>query len=261
MPTEVPIVSAPATLEDANYLRQRLTPSLDDSLYLHLSDLKLALDSALPHPAGRVLDYGCGGSPYRSLVNATCYHRADLPGIPGVDFPFGVDSKLSAADADYDCVLSTQVLEHVKNLDSYLHECRRVLRPTGRLVLTTHGTFNDHGCPYDFRRWTADGLCAELEHAGFQVARIAKLTTNPRALLYLNQQFHDRLLVRERTVAAWMLRLSRLVYTRLRRRRLNELADREYAHCRVVPTDVPGHELYIALLAIGTRPDEPPPRA
>jgi SAM-dependent methyltransferase len=237
-------------LDEAAYLRARLQPAPDDSLYLHLADLRQALDAALPPPGGRILDYGCGGSPYQALFRASCYHRADIPGIPNLDFIFGEDSRLAAQTGDYDCVLSTQVLEHVKEVGTYLRECRRVLRSTGRLILTTHGTFPDHGCPHDFWRWTADGLRAELEGAGFKVERLDKLTTGPRALLLLNQLFNDRLLVTRASPAAWMLRLSRLAYTQLSRRRLNELADCEYAACRIVPPDVAGHELYVALLAV-----------
>ncbi len=237
-------------LNQDDYLRARLQPAPADLDYLHLADLRQAIGIMLPPPGERVLDYGCGGSPYQTLLRASCYHRADIPGTPDIDFEFGEDSRLGAATADYDCVLSTQVLEHVKQVDAYLHECRRVLRPNGRLLLTTHGTFNDHGCPYDFWRWTADGLRLELERAGLKIEQLFKLTTGPRALLFLNQHFNDRLVVTRRSAAAMLLRLSRLVYTRLPRHRLNELADHEYAGCRVVPTDVPGHELYIALLAV-----------
>ena len=237
-------------LNEDDYLRARLNPAPNDLPYLHLVDLRQALDTVLPAPGSRVLDYGCGGSPYQSLFRASCYHRADIPGTPGIDFEFGEDSRLAAATADYDCVLSTQVLEHVKHVDAYLKECRRVLRPGGRLILTTHGTFNDHGCPYDFWRWTAEGLRVELERSGLKVEQVLKLTTGPRALLFLNQHFNDRLVVTRRSFASLMLRLSRLVYTRLPRKELNELADREYGNCRMVPADAPGHELYIALLAV-----------
>ena len=87
-----PAFAAPAALEESHYLRERLTPAPDDLFYLHLSDLKQALTRVLPKPGARVLDYGCGGSPYRSLFESACYHRADIPGIPNIDFVFGEDS-------------------------------------------------------------------------------------------------------------------------------------------------------------------------
>lgn len=248
--THHPKFVAPPSLEEEVYLRSRLVPKPEDPLYLHLADLIQALRTARPSSGGRMLDYGCGGSPYRSLFQASTYHRADIPGIPNIDFTFGEDSRLAAATGDYSAVLSTQVLEHVKHVRIYLQECRRVLRPDGRLILTTHGTFNDHGCPYDFWRWTADGLRSELEESGFRIDQLFKLTTGPRALLFLNQQFQHRLLTTRHSRASWWLRLSRLVYTRLRRSDLNALADHEYADCRVVPAESPGHELYVALLAV-----------
>jgi SAM-dependent methyltransferase len=240
----------PAAIHEREYLRQRLEPAVDDPLYLHLSDLRRGLETVLPSPGARILDYGCGGSPYRSLFRTEHYYRADIAGTADLDFVFGPDSRLSAPTAAYDCVLSTQVLEHVEHYQTYLNECRRVLQPKGLLILTTHGIFAEHGCPFDFWRWTADGLQVALQRGGFEVEQLLKLTTGPRALAFLNQQFHHRLVTKQTSVAAVMMRLSRLIYTRLRRGKLNTLCDAEYPHCRVVAGREPGHDLYIALLAV-----------
>lgn len=40
-------------------------------------------------------------------------------------------------DSSFDDVISFQVIEHVDDVDSYLKEIRRVLKPSGRLLLTT----------------------------------------------------------------------------------------------------------------------------
>jgi SAM-dependent methyltransferase len=250
-PTDHPPVVT--SIHETEYLRERLTPRPDDALYLHLSDLRLALQQALPQTASAVLDYGCGGSPYRSLFPHGRYYRADIAGTDGIDYAFGDDSRLTVADATFDCVLSTQVLEHVSNPNTYLQECRRVLQPGKKLILTTHGTYPDHACPYDFWRWTADGLRLEIERAGLKVTWAAKLTTGPRALLFLNQQFAGRLVFRKKSFAAAMLRLGRIAFTRLRRQAINTTADEEYQTCRVVPVHEPGHELYIAQIVTAER--------
>ena len=135
------------------YMRQRLEPRPGDPLYLSLSDLSLAVRSLMPSRVQQVLDYGSGGSPYKTLFGNCVYHRADLTG-QGLDFVYGPDARLPASAEGYDFVLSTQVLEHVENPTTYLGECYRVLKPNGRLLLTTHGLFEDHGCPYDYWRWT-----------------------------------------------------------------------------------------------------------
>ena len=44
---------------------------------------------------------------------------------------------LGFADASFDLVVSFEVFEHLEQPDTYLGECRRVLRPGGRLVLST----------------------------------------------------------------------------------------------------------------------------
>src|SRR5215475_7010642 len=97
-------------LYSPEYLRQRISPSAGDYDYLHLSDLLLAIQTLIPPNVSRVLDYGCGSSPYRSLFGSCTYHRADLVGGHDLDFEYGPDSLLSSEIENYDCVLSTQVL-------------------------------------------------------------------------------------------------------------------------------------------------------
>ncbi len=244
-----------ATLAADPYVRQRAQPLPGDPLYLHLSDLRIALASSLPGPGARILDFGCGGSPYRALHPAVaCYHRADFDGIPGTDFQFGLDSRLSIPDASYDHILSTQVLEHVGDPAGYLAECFRLLRPGGQLVLTTHGLYPDHPCPHDYRRWTAEGLRHDLQQVGFNVERVEKLTSGARAVLYLNRMAHSTLVVSHCGWASWALRLGRFIYTRLPAAAFDRMSDLEYATCRVVPENLAGHEFYIALHSVASRP-------
>lgn len=240
----------------ADYNRCRLDPRPADADYLHLSDLRLALGEVLASQSfARVLDYGCGGSPYRPLIKSARYDRADIPGVAGLDFVFGADSKVEAPSAAYDCVLSTQVLEHVPNVSAYLAECHRALRPGGALILTTHGTFGDHGCPYDFRRWTADGLIADLRSAGFEIESMRKLTTGGRAIAYLTSTFYHQLVAEHgaSTLPGLLFRIGGLFYTRLGRATRHRFLDLAHPTRRVVAADVPSHELYIALLAVARR--------
>jgi SAM-dependent methyltransferase len=69
-------------------------------------------------------------------------------------------------------VLSTQQLEHVSDPASVLAEAHRVLRSSGRLLLSTHGVWVHHPDPLDLWRWTEEGLCTLIERAGFRVERV-----------------------------------------------------------------------------------------
>ena len=100
-------------------------------------------------------------------MEGMAYVGADIDGTP--DISITPDGMLAAPDAEYDLLLSFQVLEHVRDLDRYFTEARRVLRPGGQMLLSTHGTWLYHPHPEDHRRWTREGLLAELAAHGFDV--------------------------------------------------------------------------------------------
>jgi SAM-dependent methyltransferase len=126
---------------------------------------------ALP-AGGRVLDYGCAEQPYRRFFAAsTEFVGADLPGNPDADITIAGDGTVPVADGSFDAVLSTQVLEHVADPAVYLAECLRVLRPGGRLLLSTHGLMVYHPDPVDLWRWTGAGLRKAVEDTGLRVVR------------------------------------------------------------------------------------------
>jgi SAM-dependent methyltransferase len=233
-------------LADFEYLRQRLEPRPGDEFYLCLSDLLIAIRNLIPSGAARILDYGSGGSPYRSLFGNCVYHRADLTG-ESLDFTYGPDARLDPSVGRYDLVLSTQVLEHVESPTTYLRECHRVLNPGGQLLLSTHGLFEDHGCPDDFWRWTAFGLRQMVEGAGFQVEVSKKVTTGPRAAIFLaERQFHE---LKSHPIGAYgnLLALGIRVIQKLGPRMLHIASDKTFRDNRVVDASLVGHDMYICI--------------
>lgn len=173
-------------LSASGYVRARQEPRWREGDYLILSDVNRFVVEAVKEVGGEVFDYGCGGAPYAGLF-AGCrrYVKADVVPGPAVDVVLPADGGTGEAGESYDWVFSTQVLEHVADPGRYLAECARILRPGGRLVLTTHGFYPEHGCPHDYHRWTVVGLVRAVEAAGMEVEVMGKLTTGVRAAVQL----------------------------------------------------------------------------
>jgi SAM-dependent methyltransferase len=247
-------------LASEDYIRHRLQPAPGDAFYLHLSDLLLAVKELIPGNVERVLDFGSGGSPYRSLFGSCTYDRADLAGSAAdLDFEYGPDSVLPAATSNYDCVLSSQVLEHVASPPAYLAECYRALKPGGQLILSTHGTFEDHACPYDYWRWTVYGLRKLVEEVGFEVEALKKLTTGPRAAVFIAERERERLDFKQIGLCTRVGLYSRVLDcgARLFRGvgawRIHKACDANLGQHRVVDADQPGHDIYIAIALVARR--------
>jgi SAM-dependent methyltransferase len=69
----------------------------------------------------------------------------------------------------FDSALCNQVLEHVFNPDEFLSEIYRVLKPTGKMLLTVPFVWDEHEQPYDYARYSSFGLKSLLEKNGFHV--------------------------------------------------------------------------------------------
>jgi SAM-dependent methyltransferase len=95
---------------------------------------RLRVDAVLPHIRGRVLDLGCGSN---ELVRR---HRqgigVDVHPWAGVNLIIEDSSKLPFEPHSFDAIALIASLNHIPNREDALDECRRVLRPDGRIVVT-----------------------------------------------------------------------------------------------------------------------------
>jgi SAM-dependent methyltransferase len=150
---------------------RRLYPRMVDCDWLVLREMRMAIEALASRVAGDskvAIDLGCGSQPYRSIFasRGLAYQGAD---IQGGDLQIDENGRVDVGDGSADLVLSFQVLEHVRDVDRYLQEARRLLREDGWLILSTHGTWLYHPHPEDHRRWTREGLQAEIAGHGFEI--------------------------------------------------------------------------------------------
>jgi SAM-dependent methyltransferase len=150
-----------------------------DTYYYSSTLLKKKLEDSIPRHFDktkkyRILDYGCGVKPYEYVFEEfkKDYIGIDIGDNPHADFRIEPDEKLKFADAEFDVVLSSQVLEHVENVELYLSECNRVLKTGGMLILSTHGTWQFHSAPIDVQRWTSYGLKKLISKYGFDIVEV-----------------------------------------------------------------------------------------
>jgi dolichol-phosphate mannosyltransferase len=143
--------------------------------------------------AGKTLDIGCGSSIILQSINDVVgldilhnklryMRRYDVPLVRGSIFAVPV------ADATFDCVVCSQVIEHIAYDEVIFTELRRVLRPGGLLILGTpdyatigwrtieplYGFFAPGGYKDEhITHYTREGLIATCRRFGFELEDVA----------------------------------------------------------------------------------------
>jgi SAM-dependent methyltransferase len=103
------------------------------------------------------------------------YIGADVSAADGIflDIEIEPQQALPLDAASIDTLLSTQTLEHIEDVEFYISECARLVRPDGVLILTAPMQWRHHEVPYDYWRFTQYGLISLLERHGFSIKSIA----------------------------------------------------------------------------------------
>jgi len=133
--------------------------------------------------AGRALDLGCGDGRLTAELAADELTAADVSGValqrartrlPGArPVELDPDEPLPFEDGSFDLVAAVETIEHVRDVQLFLSEIRRVLVPGGELALTTPATAplirpEDPLSPH-LRRFTARSLRRLLDELGFEL--------------------------------------------------------------------------------------------
>ncbi|MBO0950977.1 class I SAM-dependent methyltransferase [Fibrella forsythiae] len=121
--------------------------------------------------SGNVLEIGCGwGRGLHLLTEAADQYtgidkNADLINALGKAYPkstfiqANIPPLSTLPDDTFDYIVTFQVIEHIENDDLFVKECYRVLKPGGKLLLTTvNKTFSLTRNPWHVREYVADEL-------------------------------------------------------------------------------------------------------
>jgi SAM-dependent methyltransferase len=130
-------------------------------------------------PKACVLDVGCGDRIYEEFIICKKYIGIDVkesgrdlnnknPNIyfNGLDIPF--------KDNFFDFIICTEVLEHAIDPEYLCAEMRRVLKPSGLLLITVPSMWGEHEVPFDFRRYTSFGIELLAKNLSLEIVKYQK---------------------------------------------------------------------------------------
>ncbi len=100
------------------------------------------------------------------------YIGVDIETGPGVDEVCDAHELVERfGDSRFDILISTELLEHVRNWRKVISGFKQVLKPGGLLILTTRSEGHPyHGYPWDFWRYEPDDM--KVLFADFDIERI-----------------------------------------------------------------------------------------
>jgi len=146
------------------------------------------IEGAALRDGDRVLDYGCGdgaliGVLHQQLRGRRCELHGFDPNALAVELAgaalasHGVDASIHASlesmpDAYFDRVLCTEVIEHASRPEDLLREIGRLLKPGGRLVMTTPIRLTERPeDPNHVREWFPDEFVQIFDPGAWQVIK------------------------------------------------------------------------------------------
>lgn len=151
------------------------------------------LESALrtlPREA-KVIDLGSGEMPFQELYK-------DFPNATFVDFhvtgekmdKVDLNKNFPYANDSFDAVTATNTIEHILNLDLFLSEVYRILKPGGVFIGTVPFLASVHQAPYDFQRPTYYKIQAMSR--GYAKSDIVTIGNPTEVLRDIQRQFLKR---------------------------------------------------------------------
>ncbi len=153
----------------------------------------LAYHTAAQLISGNVLEIGTGSgygieviAPHASHFVTIDKHAPSpkLTQVPHVTFRQATVPPLPFPSESFDCVISFQVIEHIRRDAEFVREIERVLRPGGRFIVTTpNAPMSLTRNPWHVREYTADEL-EQLLSASFTKIEKSGVFGNEKIMEY-----------------------------------------------------------------------------
>lgn len=155
----------------------------------------------------RLLDVGAGGVPFRRYFKHLEYRTQDVTQNKSntIDYVCDINDGLKEMyDGSFNYIISTQTLEHIKKPEVFFNECYRVLKPGGKLFLTTNLCYEEHSVPDDYYRFTRYGLRYLGEAHKFSVEMISPQGGIFQVLFYIVSYLPVFIFIRRYSVSYYL---------------------------------------------------------
>jgi SAM-dependent methyltransferase len=155
-------------------------PSIGVAPYLVRNRLLNGIARHVGKLNGVLLDFGCGSKPYRQLFNVEQYIGLDYNGEghdhnnEQIDF-FYDGRQIPFPNEYFNAVFSSEVFEHVFNLEEMIPEINRVMKKGALILVTCPFAICEHEQPNDYARYTSFALKHLMQKNGFEVVLFEKL--------------------------------------------------------------------------------------
>ncbi len=213
---------------------ERVSTELSDNFVFQRS--RLAYHQAAKRIAGRVLEIGTGSgygveiiAPYATHFTTIDKFRAasEIVTAPNVEFLQATVPPLPFEDESFDCVISFQVIEHIKDDKLFVAEVWRVLRPGGKFIVSTPNiVMSLTRNPWHVREYTKEEFKALLA-ANFSTIEALGVEGDESIMEYYNKNREGveritrfDILDLQHRLPRWMLQIPYDILNRLNRKKL-----------------------------------------
>ncbi len=140
------------------------------------------------HVTGKLLDLGCGKVPlydvYQSYIDENICVDIETPTdeVSHLDIVTDLNEPLPLKDNDFDTIILSDVLEHIRNPDALWLEMNRVLKTKGIIIMNVPFFYWIHAHPHDYFRYTKSALESMAEISHFKIIDIQPVGGAPEVV-------------------------------------------------------------------------------